>query len=233
MSHDRLSSARQALADSDLFKVLTPAQSERLLARGIAATYPARRLIFQKNDAGDSLLVVLSGRIKISNFAMDGRERVLNFMSAGDILGEIAVLDGGARTANATALEATDVLVLRRRDLLPLLREQPDIAIRLIEVLCAKLRVTTELMEDNQFLSMEMRLAKALIRLAGQRQNQALREFALKITQRELGGYAGLARENVNRQLGIWRELGFIRVEPGQIVLLDKAALQAIAEEAP
>lgn len=232
MAQGHITGARRALAENDLFKVLNPTQIDRLLARGSFASFATKRLIFQRNDPGDSLLVVLSGRIKLGNYAVDGRERVLHFLSAGDIFGEIAVLGSGARTADATALEPTEVFVLKRRDIMHLLSDQPDVAIRLIEVLCAKLRVTTQRMEENQFLSMEMRLARAVMRLAGPDASGGLSGLALTITQRELGSYAGLARENVNRQLGIWREQGYVRVEPGQIVLLDRAALQAIADEA-
>lgn len=237
MTRDRTTEVRQALARTALFGTLSEAQVCGVVARGVTQTFPARRVIFQKNDPGDSLMVVLSGRIKISNVSLEGREAVLNFMTPGQVLGEIALLDGRPRTADATAVEKSEVFVLRRRDVEPLLREQPDIAIRFIDVLCAKLRDTTEMVEDTLFLHMAARVAKALLRLAETHGepvapgSPAVR-LGVKFSQRELGGYVGLARENVNRQLGAWREEGLVRIDRGHIVLLDPDGLRTVAEEA-
>jgi CRP-like cAMP-binding protein len=235
MVQSRMTEIRAALSGNELFGVLSGDQLDRVIGRGVTATFPGRRVVFQKNEPGDSLMVVLNGRIKISTMSMDGREAVLNFILPGGVLGEIALLDGGVRTADATASEPTEVFVLRRRDLIPLLREQPDIAVQLIEVLCRKLRGTTEQVEASMFSNTPSRMARALLRLAashGHRQGASGVRIEVKLSQRDLGGYVGLARENVNRQLSAWRDEGLVSVEQGYITLLDPTRLQAIAEQA-
>jgi CRP/FNR family transcriptional regulator, cyclic AMP receptor protein len=180
---------------------------------------------------------VLRGRVKISNVSLEGREAVHNLINPGRVFGEIALLDGKERTADATALEPTELLVLQRRDFIPFVESHPPrMALRLIEVLCAKLRRTTTVVEDTAFLTTGPRIAKALLRLAeeyGRREGGggAVR-IELKLSQRELGGMVGLARENVNRQLREWREDGLIRIDRGCVVIEDVESLGAIAEEA-
>ncbi|HET6522126.1 MAG TPA: Crp/Fnr family transcriptional regulator [Geminicoccaceae bacterium] len=229
---------RAILASNELFGALGGEELDRLLAYAHTASYPAGAVIFQKGDPGQSLMAVLRGRVKISNVSLEGREAVHNLIDPGEVFGEIALLDGKERTADATALEATELLVLHRRDFIPFLESHPArIAIRLSEVLCAKLRRTTAVVEDSAFLTAAPRIAKALLRLAeeyGRRAGGgggAAVRIDLKLSQRELGGMVGLARENVNRQLGEWREEGLIRVDHGHIVIEDVERLGAIAEE--
>jgi CRP-like cAMP-binding protein len=229
---------RAILASNELFGVLTAEQLDRLLAYAHTASYPAGAMIFQKGDAGQSLMAVLRGRVKISNVSLEGREAVHNLIDPGRVFGEIALLDGKERTADATALEPTDLLVLQRRDFIPFVEGHPPrMALRLIEVLCAKLRRTTAVVEDSAFLTTGPRVAKALLRLAeeyGRREGAggggAVR-IELRLSQRELGGMVGLARENVNRQLREWREEGLIRIDQGCVVIQDMEGLGAIAEE--
>ncbi len=227
---------RAILASNELFGALTAEQLDRLLAYAHTASYPAGAMIFQKGDPGQSLMAVLRGRVKISNVSLEGREAVHNLINPGRVFGEIALLDGKERTADATALEPTELLVLQRRDFIPFVESHPPrMALRLIEVLCAKLRRTTAVVEDSAFLTTGPRIAKALLRLAeeyGRREaDGAAVRIDLRLSQRELGGMVGLARENVNRQLREWREEGLIRVDHGLVVIEDMEGLGAIAEE--
>jgi CRP/FNR family transcriptional regulator, cyclic AMP receptor protein len=230
---------RAILASNELFGVLTAEQLDRLLAYAHTASYTAGAMIFQKGDPGQSLMAVLRGRVKISNVSLEGREAVHNLIDPGKVFGEIALLDGKERTADATALEPTDLLVLQRRDFIPFVESHPPrMALRLIEVLCAKLRRTTAVVEDSAFLTTGPRIAKALLRLAGEYGRRegaggggAAVRIELRLSQRELGGMVGLARENVNRQLREWREEGLIRIDQGCVVIQDMEGLGAIAEE--
>ena len=139
----------------------------------------------------------------------------------------------GLGTADATALQPTELFVLRRREFLPFLESRPLLAIKVIEVLCAKLRHTTRMVEDLMLLGMGARMARALLRLAeehGKRRGPTVR-LDLKLSQRDLGSYVGLSRENVNRQFKVWRELGILAIHDGHIVILDEAALRCVADE--
>lgn len=232
MNEQKLEDVRRALDDNDVFGGLPEEDLRALIAYGVTAHYAAGKTIFQKDDPGESMMVVLAGQVKISNYSADGKEAVLNFIEPGQVFGEIALLDGKPRTADAAAMEPTELFVLRRRELLPFLEARPHAAIRLIEVLCAKLRHTTQMVEDVMLLNMEPRIARALLRLAeehGRKRGGTIR-LDLKISQRELGGYVGLARENINRQLKLWREQNLVRIEDGHIAILDEAGLRRVAE---
>jgi CRP/FNR family cyclic AMP-dependent transcriptional regulator len=227
------SELRRALAANELFAVLSEPELDQLLAHARIVGYPAGALIFAKHDPGHSVMVVLRGLVKISNFSAAGREAVHALLDPGEIFGEMALLDGKDRSATATALAPSELLTLLRRDFVPFLERNPQVAVRLIEVLCARLRRTTATVEDGAFLGMAPRIARVLLRLATQYSHShggAVR-IDLKLSQRELGGLVGLARENVNRQLRAWHHEGLIRTDHGHIVIDDMEALQAIAEE--
>jgi CRP/FNR family cyclic AMP-dependent transcriptional regulator len=232
MLGDRQTRLREALADSDVFGSLTDEEIDRLIAYGNPVRHPKNRSIFQKDDPGDSLMVVLSGRVKISNVSAEGKEAVLNFIEPGRSFGELALFDGKPRSADATAIEPCELFVLRRADVLTFIERHPEVAFRAIGVLCERVRRTSELLEDSITLTMPARLARGLLRLAkvyGRTGPDGVR-IELKLSQRELGGYIGLARENINRQLMLWRQDGVLAVEDGRIVILDVKALQRIAD---
>ena len=201
-----------------------------LMRRAQLRTFERGAIIYRRGDPGDSLMVIVSGRIKISNTTADAREVVLNFLGPGDINGEIAVLDGGARTATATALEAAEVVVLYRRDLMPTLEAQPSALVEVVQVLCEKLRAASEIVEDVT-RTMQARVASGLLRLARQhgRQTKDGIVFDLKANQSDLGAYLGLSRENTSRQLGHLRDAELIRMTGTAITLVDADGLAELA----
>lgn len=229
---DRQQLIRDALMDSDVFGALEDDEIDRLVAYGQTVHYPAGKTIFQKGDPGDSLMIVVDGRVKISTMSAEGKEAVLNFIGPCQSFGEIAILDGKPRSADATTVAPTELFMLRRGEVMAFIEKHPDIALRIIGMLCAKLRRATELLEDHLTVDMETRLARTLLRFAreyGRTCPEGVR-IDLKLSQRELGGIVGLARENVNRQLSEWRARGLVRVDHGRIVLCRPAELETIAE---
>jgi len=186
--------------------------------------------IFHKGDPGVGLMAVLSGQVKISVPSAEGKEAVLNIIRAGQVFGEIALLDGQSRTADAVAMTDCDLLVLDRREFVPLLRANPDLALRIMELLCARLRRTSEQVEDVMFLHLEGRLAKALLRLSEDQGDAGAPSAKVAITQRELGQMIGMSRESTNKQLQDWQRQGWVRLIKGGVELLDRAALEAMTE---
>jgi CRP/FNR family transcriptional regulator, cyclic AMP receptor protein len=224
---------RQVLADHFLFGELTPAERDTLLAYARVERYPAGRTIFLKGSPGRGMMAVLKGRVRISASSPEGREIVLNTIEEGEVFGEIALLDGNERSADATAAADCDLLVIDRRDFVPFIESHPGLALRLIAVLCQRLRRTTQQVEDVLFLDLPSRLAKKLLDLAATRANrtpEGLR-FDGKLSQRELGNMIGLTRESVNKQLAQWQQEGVIAVEKGIITVLDEEELRSLLPE--
>ncbi len=189
--------------------------------------------IYRRGEPGNSLMLVLAGRIKICNVSPEGHEVVLNFLRAGDLGGEIAVLDGKERTANAVALEETRALVIMARDLLPVMIAHPKALLEITKTLCDTLRAASAIVEDAT-LEMRARAARGLLRLAqrhGKTTSTAI-HLDLALSQQDLGNYLGISRENVSREFGRLKLANVIRLEDGHIVITDREGLQEIAEYA-
>jgi CRP/FNR family transcriptional regulator, cyclic AMP receptor protein len=222
--------ARKFLTDATFVGRLSPASLDTLMKRAQQRSFVKGETVYRRGDQGDSLMVIVTGRLKIWNTTADAREVVLNFLGPGDINGEIAVLDGGVRTATATALEPTEVVVLYRRDLMPVLEQQPAALVEVVQVLCEKLRAASEIVEDVQ-RTMRARVASGLLRLARQhgRQTKDGIVFDLKASQSDLGAYLGLSRENTSRQLGYLRDAGLVTMAGTSITVHDSDALAEVA----
>ncbi|GGF13027.1 catabolite gene activator protein [Aliidongia dinghuensis] len=192
----------------------------------------AKAPIFHKGAPGESMMAVVTGEVKISAPAADGREIVLAVMREGEVFGEVALLDGSDRTADATASTNCTLLVIHRRDFLPFLNAHPQVAIRLLRVVCQRLRRTTEQVEDLLFLNLPSRLAKKLLVLAGATEDRPReRTPIIRQSQREIGNLVGLSRESINKQLSRWQKDGVLTLRDGMILLDDLEALREIAAE--
>jgi CRP-like cAMP-binding protein len=222
---------RPFLRKNTFFGGLPDAALDALIRKGHTKKFFKGDAISRRGDPGDCLMVILSGRLKITNMTADGREVVLNFVGAGEINGEIAALDGRERTADVVALEPGELFVVHARDLVPALSAHPAALFEIIHILCDRLRSTSAIIEDNT-LEMRARMAKGLLRLAQQhgRKSPSGIQLNLTLSQRELGAYLSLSRENVSRQLSSLRELKTIDVVGSQIIITDAATLESIAD---
>jgi CRP/FNR family transcriptional regulator, cyclic AMP receptor protein len=185
--------------------------------------------ICSKGDPGNFLFIVISGTVKISVSSPDGRNAILNLINAGDLFGEVAVLDGQARTADAIANTNCEIFVLDRRDFLPFVRSQPELAMRLIELLCTRLRWTSDQVEQVILQDLPGRLASALLGLTEKRKLEPQSQ-TIAITQQEISEMVGMTRESINKQLRAWAARNWVRLEHGAIVVLDAASLREMAE---
>lgn len=134
----------EVLGKSFLFRNLSPGHLEKIVGLSRMISLPARQVVFEKDSAGDEMLVVLSGRLKVGLACQGGREIVLGTLGPGEIVGEIAMLDGRGRSATATTLTPCELLVIRRQDFMPFLEQTPKAAIDLLTVLALRLRLNTE-----------------------------------------------------------------------------------------
>jgi CRP-like cAMP-binding protein len=226
--HFRDADKRAMLKNHYLFSKLSPKQIDRLAGCIVGKSIPRATNIFAKGDPGTCLFAICQGAVKISVPSVDGHDAVFNLIGKGDIFGEIALLDGRPRTADAVAITDCELFVIDRRDFLPLVREEVDIALKLIEILCARLRHTTEQAENLMFLHLPGRLAKTLLRLSDSAEGTSERRVV--VTQKDLGNIIGMSRESTNRQLRIWEDQKLVRLERGGIVILSPEALQRIAD---
>jgi CRP/FNR family transcriptional regulator, cyclic AMP receptor protein len=221
-----------ALQRHPLFSGLPLESIERLSTYTSSRAYPRGATIFTKGDPGTSLFAVCSGTVRIAVPSRDGRDAVFNLVKGGEIFGEIAVLDGRPRTAVATAMTDCKLVVIDRRDVAGMLDSQPEIALKLIEVLCARLRYTSELVEDILFGDLSERLAKLLLRLLGGGEPSGS-HYRIMMTQRELGQMIGSSRESINKQLQEWKQRKWVRIERGGIIVVAPKALAAITTPIP
>ena len=163
---DRNATMRRILERHSLFSSLTDSGLDQLLVHARVDVYRARQTIFEKGSPGLGFLAIIKGKVKISSLGPEGDQIVLNLINEGDVFGEIALLDGKDRTADAIAMTDCELLAIDRRDFVPFVRANPEVALRLLSVMCARLRHSTEQIEDMIFLDAPSRMAKKLLELA-------------------------------------------------------------------
>jgi CRP-like cAMP-binding protein len=192
----------------------------------------AGETLFRKGEEGADLYVIVSGRVKAYATGPDGDDVVFRYMGPGEVTGDLGAFAEGKRTATNVAVEDCVLLMIQRRDLMPVLRRNPDIAIRLTSALCARMIALSESLEDNNFRPVSARLAKCLLGLAdrwGERCKEGVR-IDLRLPQAELGDLVGATRESVNKVVRAWTLGGIIEMHGGAITIKDRAALERVIE---
>jgi CRP-like cAMP-binding protein len=224
LSTNTVAAGRQALEQHFLLRHLEADARRRIVGCAHKRRYAAGETVFVKGSAGTGMLTVLSGQVRISALSRQGKEIVLNVIQPGEVFGEIALLDGKERSADATALTDCELLVLERRDVIAYLEANPKACLKLLELLCQRLRRTTEQVEDYLFLQLPHRLAKTLVRLTRHDHD------TVRLSQRELANLVGGTRESTNKHLNEWKRDGFIAIEDSAVTVLDRGALEIVAE---
>jgi CRP/FNR family cyclic AMP-dependent transcriptional regulator len=220
------------LADHSLLKHVKRDDLVHLASYASVVHHNARAIIFRQGDPGSSMMAVLSGRVRICSYSTEGKEVTLNIVRKGEFFGEIALLDGKSRTAEAIAIEPTDLLVLERRHFMPWLEAHPAVCLRMFNVLCDRLRRTSAQLEDTLFLEVPRRLARSLVRLAtafGIKGKEGTR-IDVKLSQHQLGTLVGITRESTNKHLSEWQKDGIISLSGGMIMVRDFERLREIAD---
>lgn len=212
-----------------MFCDLEPEALDQLCRYAKHSTLKRGTTIVSKGDPGNSLVVVVSGTVKISISSPDGRSAILNLIGPGEIFGEVALLDGRARTADATANTNCEIYIIDRRDFIPFVRSQPALAMKLIELLCERLRWTSDQVEEVILQNLPGRLASALLRLT-EKHKLAPAGRTIAITQQEISEMVGMTRESINKQLRAWAARNWVRLEHGAIVVLNTETLRDLAE---
>ena len=236
MPQDKTGDPRQSsgnklsvLRKHPIFADLDPEALDQLCRYAKHTTVKRGATIAAKGDPGNNLFAVISGTVKISSSSPDGRNAILNLIGPGEIFGEIAVLDGAPRSADATANTNCELYIIDRRDFLPFVKSQPALAMKFIELLCTRLRRTSDQVEQVILQDLPGRLASALLRLSD-KHKQEPQGRTISITQQEISEMVGMTRESINKQLRAWAARGWVRLEHGAIVVLKPESLQALVE---
>ena len=214
------------LQRSPLFRGLSPPALKRIAELAVRRGYQSGEVVFSQGDPGDALYGVVTGKIRISAGAADGREIFLNIMEPGDTFGEIALLDGGTRTASAVATIASELVSIRREHFLGVLEREPRVALELLRLCGERLRWTSGQVEDAALLDAPARLAKRLLSLGELHGQKAGNGVTLRISQEELANFLGISRQVVNQYLQGWKGQGWVDLGRGSVTVLNEAALK-------
>ena len=217
---------RKLLEKCTLFATLDQKARREIAAYAKPRSFGLGKSICRLGDPGDSMMAVIVGTVRISLPTIKGREIILADLQTGDLFGEIALLDGKMRSADATAHTKCELMVLHRRDLLPFLERNPAACIKLMEMLCARIRRSDERMADIAFLNLQARLAKTLLNYP----TNSAGSIRLSLSQSELAAMAGGARENVNRCLRDWQRRGILELKDRWTIIRQPEALRKLAK---
>jgi CRP/FNR family cyclic AMP-dependent transcriptional regulator len=219
----RLPDPGDALTGVDMFAGIEPEVRQRVIAAAVPRTYRKGQLLFVENDPGESLIVLKRGAVAVFRTAPTGERAVLNVLRPPDVLGELSLLDGGARSLSAEAIEDCQALALSRGAFLELVHSNPRILDAVMRALGALIRRLTEQNADHVFLDLPGRVAKTLVRLAGDSQAPMI---TIELNQSQLAEMAGGSRQSVNQAIGSFAGRGWLRTEGRRIVVTDLAALR-------
>lgn len=219
------------IRQNGLFKGLPAELHERVADLCQTRRLAKGDLLCRQGEPGNALFGIISGQARISANSADGQEFHLNVVGAGEVLGEIALLDGGERTATVAATTDSLVFSLPRDSFLQLVTDEPQLSVHLLALLCARIRWTSDIVEDVAFRSVPMRLARRVAILARLHGEQAPEGMVLRLSQAELAQFLNVSRQVVNGNLQDWQRLGVIAVSRGKIIVKDFDGLEAAATE--
>jgi len=213
-----------------LFRGLKTDERGDLINRARMRTVAAGERIFSIGEPGEYMAAVLTGAIRITVPSLHGREVLLAMLEAGELFGEIALLDGKERTADATANTASVLAILDRHEVLSFLERNPALWPRIAEILCDRIRNTDMQLAEVALLRLPARLAKAILRIASSNANPAgdYGQFRIQLTQQDLANMVGATRESVNKCLSAWQRQGLVHIDGGQIVVPDRSRLESL-----
>jgi CRP-like cAMP-binding protein len=221
--------ARRLIQNCVLFEGLSESERSAISATARIRVCEPGETIFAIGSPGHQMMAVLSGTVRISVPSNDGKELLLATIHPGDVFGELAVLDGKERSADAVAESACSLAILERRDILAFLERNPAAWLKIVDVLCLRLRRTDQVLAEVALMQLPTRLAKMMLRIAKDSPAEKLQKIGF--SQRELASMVGGTRESVNKCLRKWQVGGIVQVSESWITITDRPALEGIAED--
>ncbi|MFQ5997235.1 MAG: Crp/Fnr family transcriptional regulator [Dehalococcoidales bacterium] len=206
------------------FSGLSLAELESIRKLILEKTVARREIILLEGEPAKALYFVVSGVVKVFKTSADGKEQILYLRRPGESFDDVSVFCGGANLASAEAMGPATIYEIEKKDLEAVLRDYPQIARNVIQVLAQRIEHLVSLVEDLSFRHVTGRVAKILLEYAGDKNGQRQR-----LTQQEMAAMAGTAREMIGRSLKALEEEGTVRLERNRIVITDKKALSEVA----
>ncbi|TYC67874.1 Crp/Fnr family transcriptional regulator [Stappia sp. BW2] len=231
MAADESLNKEKLLGQSFIFEALDEQSRKDLAAFAHVKRYTAGDVIFDMGTPGQSMMAIAEGSVRITMTTPSARDVTLSELHAGDIFGEIALLDGGERSANARALTNCKLVVLERRSLLEVLNRDPALSIRVIELLCKRVRRSDERMMEIGFLGLPERLARLLLRITVTAPGSEEKPLTkLSLSQSEIAEMIGNTRETVNRCLRKFQKAELIEIRDGWLIIRNREGLEDVAD---
>jgi CRP/FNR family transcriptional regulator len=209
-----------------VFSTLSPEELAQVAEVVVPRRFEAGEVVFQEGDEGTTCYIVRSGQARAIRGHPDGRSITLAHFAPGDIFGEMAMFDGERRSATVETTEATEAIAILSTDMHRLLREHPDISVKLMSALGQRLRETNERLARQSFQTVQSRVAAALAQLVVSAVGEADGDVQVTITQAELAQLAGSSRESASRFLAVLERAGIITQGRGKLTVHDAKALE-------
>ncbi|KAA3617380.1 MAG: Crp/Fnr family transcriptional regulator [Calditrichaeota bacterium] len=213
----------ELLGSIPLFSELSDEDLESISKQTVRQVYKKDNMVLIEEEIGSTMFVILDGRVKISRISDEGREVILSILVDGDFFGEMSILDGQTRSANAVTLEDTEMLIVRRENFLQMLYDYPQIAINLLKELAHRLRRS-----DSQIKSLSLqnalgRVASTILRIADD--SGTIKHGKVEISslppQQDLANMAGTSRETISRVIKSLNQLGYVKKEGSKLIILE------------
>ncbi|MNX77903.1 cAMP receptor protein [compost metagenome] len=219
------------LKQTVLFGDLEPAELEAIATITRKRNVPKGSIVFYVDDPGNACYIVVDGKVKIVVNSGDGREHILGIVGPAELFGEMSLLDGQPRSATAIAVEETSVLTIQREEFSKILRDLPNIPLKLLTVLSRRLRSTDAHVESLAFLSAPGRVARLLIELAredGTVSPEGKPTFSTRMTRQEMANLTGTSRETFTRVLMDYQDRGLVSIDRNQFTLMNEGKLKEL-----
>jgi CRP/FNR family transcriptional regulator len=218
----------ELLANVPLFSELSPEELERVARVAVPRSYPKGVRVFHEGDTSDACYVVREGDLRVTREHPDGRAISLATLGPRDIFGELAMLDGGTRSASIETLSDCELLALPAADMRRVIADHGEIAAKLIAALTRRLRETNERVARQSFQTVPSRVAGVLLQLVAEETVPDGRDgVTLKMNQIDLAQLAGTSRESVSRFLATLERAGVVRVGRGRVTIVEPRRLRS------
>jgi CRP/FNR family transcriptional regulator len=222
------------LEKTALFSNLSQPELQMLAARSVRKLFSTGELLFSEGEPCNGLHIIAQGKVRLFKTSVNGREQVLSVNVSGESVAEIPVFDGGPYPASAVALEETEIVFISRRDFNAYCLEHPEVPLKVLTVVGARLRNLVGIIEELSFTTIRQRLISTLLKLAQSEGRKTARgiEFQLPASHQELANQLGTVRELISRNLMRLHAEGLLDVDARQIVVKDVEGLSALLDTA-